>query len=51
MSTSTRTSRRCPGKVEYQQATKFARTFLRGQSRESTIETTLFRDKIEHLKP
>jgi pyruvate dehydrogenase (quinone)/pyruvate oxidase len=39
-----------PGKVEYQQAKKFAEAFLRGQPRKSTIATTLFRDKIEQLK-
>jgi pyruvate dehydrogenase (quinone) len=39
-----------PGKVEYQQAKKFAEAFLRGRPRKSTIATTLFRDKIEQLK-
>jgi pyruvate dehydrogenase (quinone) len=39
-----------PGKVEYQQAKKFAEAFLRGQPRKVTIATTLFRDKIEQLK-
>jgi pyruvate dehydrogenase (quinone) len=39
-----------PGKVEYQQAKKFAEAFLRGQSRKATIATTLFRDKIEQFK-
>jgi pyruvate dehydrogenase (quinone) len=39
-----------PGKVEYQQAKKFAEAFLRGQSRKATIATTLFRDKIEQLR-
>jgi pyruvate dehydrogenase (quinone) len=39
-----------PGKVEYQQAKKFAEAFLKGQPRKSTIATTLFRDKIEQLK-
>jgi pyruvate dehydrogenase (quinone)/pyruvate oxidase len=39
-----------PGKVEYQQAKKFAEAFLRGQPRKSTIATTLFRDKIEQFK-
>ena len=39
-----------PGKVEYQQAKKFAEAFLRGQPRKSTIATTLFRDKIDQLK-
>ena len=39
-----------PGKVEYQQAKKFAEAFLRGQPRKATIATTLFRDKLEQLK-
>jgi pyruvate dehydrogenase (quinone) len=39
-----------PGKVEYQQAKKFAEAFLRGQPRKATIATTLFRDKIDQLK-
>jgi pyruvate dehydrogenase (quinone) len=39
-----------PGRVEHQQAVKFARAFLRGQPRKATIATTLFRDKIEQLK-
>jgi len=39
-----------PGKVEYQQAKKFAEAFLRGQPRKATIATTLFQDKIEQLK-
>ena len=39
-----------PGKVEYQQAKKFAEAFLRGQPRKSTVAPTLFRDKIEQLK-
>jgi pyruvate dehydrogenase (quinone)/pyruvate oxidase len=39
-----------PGKVDYQQAKKFAQAFLRGQPRKATIATTLFQDKIEQLK-
>jgi pyruvate dehydrogenase (quinone) len=39
-----------PGKVEYQQAKKFAEAFLRGQPGKATIATTLFRDKIEQFK-
>ena len=39
-----------PGKVEYEQAKKFAEAFLRGQPRKATIATTLFRDKIHELK-
>ncbi|MGI9007454.1 MAG: thiamine pyrophosphate-dependent enzyme [Streptosporangiaceae bacterium] len=40
-----------PGKVEYKQAKKFAEAFLKGQPRKATIATTLFRDRIEQLKP
>jgi pyruvate dehydrogenase (quinone)/pyruvate oxidase len=39
-----------PGKVEYDQAKKFAQAFLRGQPRKATIASTLFRDKIDQLK-
>jgi pyruvate dehydrogenase (quinone) len=39
-----------PGKVEYEQAKKFAQAFLKGQPRKATIATTLFQDKIEQLK-
>jgi pyruvate dehydrogenase (quinone)/pyruvate oxidase len=39
-----------PGKVEYQQAKKFAQAFLKGQPRRATIANTLFSDKIEQLK-
>jgi pyruvate dehydrogenase (quinone) len=39
-----------PGKVEYEQAKKFAQAFLRGQPHKATIATTLFRDRIEQLR-
>ena len=39
-----------PGKVQYDQAKKFAEAFLRGQPRKATIATTLFKDKISQLK-
>ena len=39
-----------PGKVEYEQAKKFAQAFLRGQPRKATIATTLFQDKINQFK-
>jgi pyruvate dehydrogenase (quinone) len=39
-----------PGKVDYQQAKKFAEAFLKGQPRKATIATTLFQDKISQLK-
>ena len=39
-----------PGKVEYEQAKKFAQAFLKGQPRKATIATTLLSDKIEQLK-
>jgi pyruvate dehydrogenase (quinone)/pyruvate oxidase len=39
-----------PGKVQYEQAKKFAEAFLKGQPHRSTIATTLFRDKIQQLR-
>jgi pyruvate dehydrogenase (quinone)/pyruvate oxidase len=39
-----------PGKIEYDQAKKFAQAFLRGQPHKATIATTLFKDKISELK-
>jgi pyruvate dehydrogenase (quinone) len=39
-----------PGKVEYEQAKKFAQAFLRGQPRKATIATTLLSDKIQELR-
>jgi pyruvate dehydrogenase (quinone)/pyruvate oxidase len=39
-----------PGKVEYEQAKKFAQSFLRGQPHRAAIATTLFKDRIEQLK-
>jgi pyruvate dehydrogenase (quinone) len=39
-----------PGKVEYEQAKKFAQAFLRGQPRKATIATTLLADKIQELR-
>ncbi len=39
-----------PGKVEYEQAKKFAEAFAKGQPHRSTIATTLFRDKIQQLR-
>ena len=39
-----------PGKIEYEQAKKFALAFLRGQPNQATIATTLFRDKIQQLR-
>ncbi|WP_214110440.1 thiamine pyrophosphate-binding protein [Acrocarpospora catenulata] len=38
-----------PGRVEYQQAKKFAEAFLRGQPRRVSIATTLFKDQISKL--
>jgi len=38
-----------PGKVEYQQAVKFAKAFLRGQPRRASIATTLFKDRISQM--
>jgi len=39
-----------PGKIEHQQAVKFAEAFLRGQPHKATIASTLFRDKIEQFR-
>jgi len=39
-----------PGKVEYEQAKRFAQAFLRGQPRKATIATTLLADKIQELR-
>ena len=39
-----------PGKVQYEQAKKFAHAFLSGQPRKATIASTLFRDKITELR-
>ena len=39
-----------PGKVEYEQAKKFALAFLRGQPHRATIATTLLKDRIQQLK-
>lgn len=39
-----------PGKVSYEQARKFATSFLRGQPRRAAIATTLFKDKIQQLR-
>jgi pyruvate dehydrogenase (quinone) len=39
-----------PGKVEYEQAKKFAQAFLRGQPHKATIATTLFKDQIQQLR-
>ena len=38
-----------PGKVEYQQAKKFAQAFLKGQPRRASIATTLFKDRIQQF--
>ena len=39
-----------PGKVEYEQAKKFALSFLRGQPHRATIATTLLKDRIQQLR-
>jgi pyruvate dehydrogenase (quinone) len=38
-----------PGKVEYEQAKKFATAFFRGQPHKVAIATTLFKDRLEQL--
>ncbi|GAB1692281.1 thiamine pyrophosphate-dependent enzyme [Krasilnikovia sp. M28-CT-15] len=39
-----------PGAVTYEQATKFAGAFLKGQPHRAAIATTLFKDRIQQLK-
>jgi len=39
-----------PGKVTYEQASKFAHAFLRGQPNKAAIATTLFKDRIQQLR-
>lgn len=39
-----------PGKVDYEQAKGFVKSFLAGQPRRATIASTLFRDKIRELR-
>lgn len=39
-----------PGKVTYDQAKAFIKSFLSGQPRKATIATTLFKDKIRELR-
>jgi pyruvate dehydrogenase (quinone) len=40
-----------PAKVRYDQAKGFAEAFLKGQPRRASIASTLFRDKLDQLKP
>jgi pyruvate dehydrogenase (quinone)/pyruvate oxidase len=39
-----------PGKVQYEQAKGFIKSFLAGQPRKATIASTLFRDKITEFR-
>ncbi len=39
-----------PGKVQYEQAKGFVKSFLAGQPRKATIASTLFRDKITEFR-
>ncbi|WP_019634795.1 thiamine pyrophosphate-binding protein [Actinomadura atramentaria] len=39
-----------PGKIEYDQAKKFAKAFAKGQPRRASIATTLAKDKIQQFK-
>jgi pyruvate dehydrogenase (quinone)/pyruvate oxidase len=39
-----------PGKVQYEQAKGFVKSFLAGQPRKATIASTLFRDKITEMR-
>lgn len=38
-----------PGRIEYDQAKKFAAGFLKGQPHRAAIATTLFKDRIEQF--
>ena len=38
-----------PGRIEYEQAKKFATAFLKGQPHKAAIATTLFKDRIEQF--
>jgi len=38
------------GKITYEQARKFAGSFLHGQPHRAAIATTLFKDKIQQLR-
>ncbi len=40
-----------PPKVSYDEASSFAKAFLKGQPRRASIASTVFRDKLEQLKP
>jgi pyruvate dehydrogenase (quinone)/pyruvate oxidase len=40
-----------PGRVEHQQAVNFAKAFLRGQPQRAAIATTLFKDRIQQMRP
>jgi pyruvate dehydrogenase (quinone) len=39
-----------PAKVSYEQAKKFAQSFLRGQPHKAAIATTLFKDRLQQLR-
>jgi pyruvate dehydrogenase (quinone)/pyruvate oxidase len=39
-----------PGKIQYEQAKGFVKSFLAGQPRKATIASTLFRDKITEMR-
>jgi pyruvate dehydrogenase (quinone) len=39
-----------PGKITYEQAKKFAESFLKGQPHRAAIATTLFKDRIQQFK-
>jgi pyruvate dehydrogenase (quinone) len=39
-----------PGKVTFEQASKFAQSWLRGQPHKAAIATTLFKDRIQQFK-
>jgi pyruvate dehydrogenase (quinone) len=39
-----------PPKIHYDEAKKFAQSFMKGTPRRATIASTLFRDKLDRLK-
>ncbi|HZD16819.1 MAG TPA: thiamine pyrophosphate-dependent enzyme, partial [Actinomycetota bacterium] len=40
-----------PPRVSYDEASSFVKSFLKGQPRRASIASTLFRDKLDQLKP
>ncbi len=40
-----------PASITYEEASSFAKAFLKGQPRRASIASTIFRDKLDQLKP